>query len=291
MCHFNQSASRTDVLRLFAAEINAALPPSSSLASFGACGIAYKLGPRNYRHLSGIYSPEFFVKTEAAAFEILKNKPDTRFDYWFLLPEQFAAIPQASRTACYGENVLTGPNGLEVRQANWAAFDRARNQFADIPQNLRLVCRVDIGYENDERAADYEIIDRYGRPPADPFIVVDNLGGKSAIDAARLLVGGDAMTLPLHPGKDAHVVMRTYPRHTGVHKQANEKISSDYAFANPLKINVLVDDQTLPPVSLAYATNGFTDVTFTIPGSAIGRSPCRLSLLGDHISAGYWFYQ
>lgn len=291
MCQFNQGASTTDRLRLFASEINTSLPKSASVASFGACGIAYKLGQRNYCHLSGIYSPEYFAKTESAAFEILKNQQKNRFDYWFLMPEQSTIIPQAYRTACYGENVLTGPDGFEVRQANWAAFDHANIHHVKIPNKLHLVCRVDIGYEKDEQATDYEVIDRYGRPKMDPFTIVDNLAGKPAIDAARLLVGGDAMTLPLEAGKDALVVMRTYPTRTVTYKRYGGNVSSDYTFANPLKINAYIDNEAVTTLSICYATNGFSDVSFRLPGSAIKKSPCRLSLLGDHIVAGYWFYQ
>lgn len=291
MCHFNQGCSATDKLRLFASEINAALPPSSSVASFGACGVAYKLESRNYRHLSGIYSPEFFVTTEASAFEILKNKQNTRFNYWFLLPDQFAALPQDHRSICFGENVLTGPNGYEVRKANWTAFDHAQNQYAKIPEGKRLICRVDVGCEEDERRADYEIIDRYGRPPMNPFIIVADLAGEPAIDAARLIVGGDAMTIQLKPDKDVFVIMRTYHKHQQTQKFIGENSSSTYEFSNPLRLNVAINNQGLIPISIPYSTNGFSDVSFMLPSSSIKTSTCRLSLLGDHIAAGYWFYQ
>lgn len=290
VCQFHQGASASDRLRLFANEINAALPSNASIASFGSCGIAYKLNRRPYRHLSGIYSPEFLTKTRFDVYESLKHNRNARFDYWFLVPEPSPDVPARHRTTCYGENVLTGPDGYEMRKANWAAFDNSSIPHATVPRNKHLVQHVDVGYTEDEKKVDYEIIDRYGRPPKDPFLVIDNLGGKPAIDAARLLVGGDAITLPLEAGKDTVVVMRTYPTRKDTQNQG-ERIASDYAFANPLKLNVLVNDKAIAPVSIAYATNGFSDVTFTLPGSAIQQSPCRLALLGDHISAGYWFYQ
>ena len=291
MCQFNHVSAIADRQRLFAAEINETLPPKASVASFNMCGLAYKLGSRAYRHLSGFYSPEFPIKTRTAAFEILKNKPETRFDYWILSPEQSETIPSKQHEVCYGKNVLTGPDGCEVRKANWSAFDQARSPHAKIPPNKHLVCRVDIGHEEDEENAQYEVIDRYGRPSAAPFIVIDKIRGKPALDVARLVVGGDAMTLPLQPGKDTFVVMRTYSQHTHVQNHIGNSISTTYSFSNPLKINVAIDDKALPPVSVSYATNGFSDVSFTLPGSAIEQSPCRLTLLGDHITAGYWFYQ
>ena len=99
------------------------------------------------------------------------------------------------------------------------------------------------------------------------------------------------MTLPLELGKDTFVVMRTYPTRTITYKRHGGKVSSDYTFANPLKINAYIDNEVVTTLSISYATNGFSDVSFRLPGSAIKTSPCRLSLLGDHIVAGYWFYQ
>ena len=291
LCLFNDGSATTDRIRRFAYEIDHKIPPTATLGSFGACGIAYILNQRTYHNLSGIYSPEFFVTTKAAAYEILKNNPPTRFDYWVLFPEESATIPPAYLTACFGENVLTGPDGFEIRQADWTAFDHARTPNVVIPPEKHLICRVDVGHEADEQAAQYEIIARYGRRPTDPFIIIDDLAGKTAIDSARLLIGGDAMTLPLQPGKDVTVVMRTYPRHTETRQNEGRKVSCDYTFVNPLTMNVQIDGKDLLPVSIPYATNGFSDASFTLPASAIEHTPCRLSLLGDHISAGYWFYQ
>ena len=292
MCQFNQSSASTDTLRLFASEVNTSLPPSSSVASFGGCGIAYKLGNRPYHNLSGIYSPQFFTQTAAATFEILKNEEASRFDYWVLHPEHSSTIPDQFRTACYGENILTGPDGYEVRQSNWSLFDYSRVPQMDVPPSKKMACRVDVGYESDEHAVNYEIIDRYGRPAPDPFMIIDNLNGKTAIDVARILVGGDAMTLPLQPGKDVTVIMRTYPKYQQKKKRIGDSSSSAYEFKNPLRFNVAIDGYpSLIPVSIPFSTNGFSDVAFTLPGSAIQKSPCRLSLLGDHIAAGYWFYQ
>ena len=292
ICQFNQSSSSTDTLRTFASEVETSIPPSSSIASFGACGIAYKLGHRPYHNLSGIYSPQFFTQTAAATFEILKNNEAYRFDYWVLHPEHSATIPDQFRTACYGENILTGPDGYEVRKADWSVFDYSRIPHIAVPHGKSLICRVDVGHESDEHAVNYEIIERYGRPVPDPFMIIDNLNGKTAIDVSRILVGGDAMTIPLKTGKDVTVIMRTYPKYKQKTKIIGEDSSSTYEFKNPLKFNVAIDDQqNMIPVTIPFSTNGFSDVAFTLPGRAIEKSPCRISILGDHIAAGYWFYQ
>ena len=245
-----------------------------------------------YKHVLGIYSPEFHVKTEVAALEILKNDPKTRFDYWFLRPDFITSALGNHLNECCGENIITGPNGMEIRKASWGVFDWARHPKADIPKEKKLICRLDIGHEADEDATDYETIDRYGRPSTPPFLIVDALSGKTAIDAARLIVGGDAMSLShVQAGKDITVVMRTYHKWTEKRTDGSGQNSSEYVFANPLKMNVAIDGQVTQQVSLPYSTNGFSDVSFQISGSSIRQAPCRVAFLGDHIVAGYWFYQ
>ena len=292
VCRFSRSCSVADYLRLFGQEINEKLPPKTSIGSFGGSGLAYKLKDHPYKHVLGIYSPEFHVKTEVAALEILKNLPETRFDYWFLRPDFITSALGNHLNECCGENSITGPNGMEVRKASWRVFDWARHPKVDIPKEMKLICRLDIGHEADEKAADYETIDRYGRPQTPPSLVVDVLNGKTAIDAARLIVGGDAMSLSqVQAGKDITVVMRTYHKWTEKRTDGSGQNSSEYTFANPLKVNVAIDGQVTQQVSLPYSTNGFSDVSFQISGSAIRQAPCRVAFLGDHIAAGYWFYQ
>ncbi len=286
-CNFHQANVLTDLSRRFATEVNAQLPKTATLGSFSSAGLVYEMGDRAYRHLSGIYSPEFFVKTPSAVLEILKTHPELRFDYWLLAPKSATSDFGAWTDDICGKNLLTGPNGLEVRKANWDAFDSAVQPYVKLATNLTLVAQVDVGDEASERSAKYEIFDRYGRHPEDAFTLIDKLNGRTLIDAGRLLVGGDTFTIPLRVNKEATVVMRTYPKHQVTHVHG----TSTYEFANPLLLNVIVNDITLPPVSVAYATNGFSDVSFQIPAQAIQKSPCRISVLGDHISCGYWFYQ
>ncbi len=292
VCRFYRSCSIADYLRLFGQEINAKLPPSTSIGSFGGSGIAYELHNHQYKHVLGIYSPEFHVKTEVAALEILKHDPQTRFDYWFLRPDFITSALGSHLSECCGENVITGPNGMEIRKASWKSFDWSLDPKADIPTGKKLVCRLDIGHEVDENATNYETIDRYGRPSAPPFLIVDTLNGTTAIDAARLIVGGDAMSLyRVQAGKDITVVMRTYHKWTEKRTDGSGQNSSEYVFANPLKMNLAIDGQLIQQVSIPYSTNGFSDVSFQIPGTFIRQAPCRVAFLGDHITAGYWFYQ
>ena len=99
------------------------------------------------------------------------------------------------------------------------------------------------------------------------------------------------MTVPLDPGKDVTVVMRTCPAQKVDYGNGVANYTSEYAFANPLSMRVVVNGVEACIAEIKYAAKGFSDVVFTIPGAAITQSPCRIAFLGDHIACGYWFFQ
>ena len=284
---FSSGCQYNELPRRFAAEAHTKLPPTSSIGSFSSSGLMYEFGHRPYRHLAGIYSPEFFVQNPSSALEILKGHPELRFDYWLSMPNTTAAQFGPHIDQICGKAILTAPTGLEIRQADWRAFDWAARPHCASATNLVLVAQVDVGHEASEQAAQYEAIDRYGQRVDNAFTLTDTLDGQIAIDAGRLLIGGDAFTVPLQTNKNVLVVMRTYPRH----QPSRPTNAPVYTFANPLSLNVRVNDMSLPPVTINFATNGFSDVAFTLPAKAIQTSPCHIALLGDHIACGYWFYQ
>ena len=286
---FHQASELVDPTRLFAQECEAALPSGASLGGHSHLGLAYLLSPRRFAHLSTIYSPEFARKARepASVFSILKNQPDTRFDFWFIDHDQSTEFFGKHADALCGAAVKTGPEGWQLRKANWSGWDVAPS----VQTNLHLVSRLSIAYERDEAACQYEAFDRYGRKPFHSFVQSERLDGVPVLECGRVLVGGDAFSVPLTPGKDARIVMRTLPRQTVSSGNGIKHTVETIEFANPLEVRIRVDGQDLGIQSVSYATNGFSDVTFTIPGSAITASPARIALLGDHITCGYWFYQ
>lgn len=286
---FHQTSEIVNLDRSFAHECEAALPTGASLGGLVRCGIAYLLSPRRFAHLSAIYSPEFAHRApeSAHAFAILKNQPDTRFDFWLADPEHTPAHFGKYADVLCGPTVKSGPGGWQLRKAEWKGWNTAPL----MQTNLHLVSKLSIAYEKDEESLQYECFDRYGRKPFAPFVQTDKLNGSPILECGRVLVGGDAFSVPFEPGKDARIVMRTLPRQTVGSPNGIKRSVETMEFANPLGIRVLVDNQDLGIQSISYATNGFSDVTFKIPGSALTNTPARISLLGDHITCGYWFYQ
>ena len=287
MVVFQIISREADLLREFAAECEKVLPKEASVGCWGDCGFAYEMSPRKVCHVSGIYSMEYLTRmTPLSSFEMLKNEKEKRFDNWFCKAGQQQDLG-IDISGTVGSVVLTGPGGYSLVKADWSSFDAAAQPSVPVPGGKTLVARVDVGYERDEVAADYQVEMRYNVDAFEPFVLHDNLNGKKATEVARLVVGADAMNVRLEPGKDVFVVMRTYPERSVAVRGATVK----YAFANPLELNVAVDGELVTRARLTCAEKGFSDVGFTIPGAAIKTMNPRIAFLGDHIACAYWFYQ
>lgn len=246
-----------------------------------SCGEAYFFGDRRFYHLSGLYSPDFFDYYKIpTALELLKHRTDLRPDYW-VTEHLEKSIPVASRDQVLGRLLAVAPEGYNsLRVADWSAFDLGA-RIPPAPRKKKLIHRLDVGYLPDEKGGDYEVIDRWGLTPREIFHTTASLDGKLAVDAGRIIRGGDMMTIPLQPGKDCEVVVRTLAQRDG------------FEFNSPIKMLLNVDGEDVGYVGydLNLKTNAFQEVSFTIPGRAIRQTPSRIGFLGDHIACGYWFFQ
>ena len=247
-----------------------------------SCSAAYAFSSRRFVHLGGLYSPDFFgFHLEANWVEQLKHRKDLRFVHWLAMTTGAAFVAPADRDAVLGEIELIGPEGMELRRPDWRAFEAAA-AVPKGPAGQELVARVDVGYLPDEKASEYEVVDRWGRKVPDPFATARHLpSGAIAVEGGRAFQGGDLMTVPLRPGRDCTVVMRTVSKQDGMD------------FKSPLKLRLEVDGEAAGWATCAFgeATNDFQEVAFTIPGRAIAKSPCRVAFLGDHAPCAYWFWQ
>ena len=265
------------------------MPEGASIGGSSCCGVAYEFTDRRFAHLPGIYSPEFQARNLLSAIEVLKNEPNTRFDYWLLKPETGFGSEYMTISS---DSVAVGPVGWELRKTKWNAFDNA-SAIPECGQDKRFVARVDVGYEKEEEAAAYRVENRYEYAPFDPVLKTGTSadGGKPMVEVARMIAGFDEMTVPLECSKDARVVMRTFSSCDVVSKGVFDRASVKYQVDNPARLNLSVNGVIVGEVSYSCSTNGISDVAFDIPGSAITTTPCSIAFLGDHITCGYWFYQ
>ena len=260
--------------------------------TWGDCGIAYEMDDRKVAHLGGIYSPEYTVSEPPfGVYEIIKNEPATRFKYLLYNPSTDDVGLSFNPLEAFCSQVLVGPYGYELRKMDWTCFDAAARPPAPSRKGLTLVARVDVGYDRDEREHEYENLPRYDLKPLPPFVVWGDCNGKKMVESSRLVFGSDAMTVNLRPGKDLHVVMRTWPSHKTTVRGGFGARSVTYGFSNPLKIRVLVNGEDAGLRDVAMQDSGFSDVEMVVPGEMIRSPSVRVEFQGDHIACGYWFYQ
>ena len=154
-----------------------------------------------------------------------------------------------------------------------------------------MVDGVDVGYERAERAHGYEVLPRFDQPPLPPFVVWGENGGVKMIEAARLVVGGDALEVKTSPGRDLAVVMRLWPSHKATLRGGFGSRAVTYAFSSPLKVRAFVDGADAGVFEVVLAEKGFTDAVLTIPGALVSGGTTHLELAGDRIVCAYWFCQ
>lgn len=286
---YHNAAQQSDVVMKFGRELNDALPPKVTVGLTGYCGLAYPLGDHGLRTLHGIYSPEFEGPLEAFALEALKNRPETRFDYW-LFAEDDDFAPGFEKAV--GEPVMAGPEGMNVRKADWSMFDNAAAVPVKLAPGMSLRQRVDVGYPAEERLAGYEVESRFGLAPLQVFQHVDDLNGARAYESGRVIWGLDSMFVALEPGKDVLVVLRTLRgKDAGEPNPLGSYKNRHFDFGPNPSLNVSVDGEVVMSTTLSLSEKGFSDVVFLIPGSAIVNPVSRVAFLGDHIACCYWFFQ
>lgn len=284
---FHVASKDVDSSRHFARACESAMPEGASFGGNGGCDLAYFFSPRRCAHLQGIYSPEFSPKNYLSNIELLRNDPNLRFDYWIITQDMIDGFGNDCILR-FGEVVVSGPSMTTLVKADWSLFD---SPAALARNGKRLVEKIDLGLDRDEERSNYEIFMRWGFEKFEPYVQSGLLDGKFIVDVGRVILGGDEMSVPLVPGKDVTVVMRTWPKHGFNRNNGMGKSHMECAFSNPLKMNLSVDGSIVDTVSVSYATNSFSEASFEIPGAAIRQSPCRVGFLGDHISFGYAFYQ
>ena len=292
VCVFYVSSASSDALRSFYVRCEGEIPSGSSVGVWGNAGTAYEMSERRIAHVPGIYSPEFFTsKSMAGRFEILRNEPETRFEYWLCNEGDVARCFLGKADEIAGGVVLTAPPGLEMRKADWEAYDAGRAAPPPPVDGLRLAAKMDVAYARDEQAGSYEQISRDDYPLFAPFHSVGKLRDKTILDCGRFLLGGDAMTVSLEPGKDVHVVMRTSLECSASVEREVGHARSKFSFKSPMRLRVLVDDVDAGEVEFEVKEGDFCDAHFVISGKFITTSSPRLAFLGEHIAFCYWFYQ
>ena len=269
----------------------ATLPPDAVVGSENFVW-AYELpdGCR-YREMTGIFSPDFRGATYFPnGLDLIKNRPDLRFRYWALAPLQIEARPwhEPYRRAIYGAPFTEGLGGEMLREADWSAYDRA-SELPRCPTGMACVARLDVGYVPDERAACRKPLAESVADSACVAVVADReADGLPMVDSGAFVTSGESFALPVTPGKDATLVLRTTRL---VHYETGDKGPCDYDYGSELSLSVDVEGQSTAGFRQQLVSNVFTDATLEIPAAALSRSNACFTVRGRYVSCGYWLYQ
>jgi len=269
------------------------LPPAARIGSEDFIW-AYSLpADATYRELSGIFTPEFRGCTQfyAQGSEVLKQRPETRFDYW--VAAQPAKVNQTSRRLAQRRNLYgtaldaTASEPLLYR-ADWSAYDRAREPSVD-RAGFRCVDVLDVGYGPHERASGRVSLGRevadYTYVRADAARATD---GAPLVDAFVFVTAGESFTLTAEPGRDARLVLRTLGR---VWFETAEGTDGCRDYGQTVRLAVSVDGRDLGTFAVPVAEKTFTDYAIPVSGEAIRSAHPRFTVRGDFASFGYWLYQ
>ena len=151
---------------------------------------------------------------------------------------------------------------------------------------------LDIGYAEDEKQCGYHGESRFYKVKYEPF----GVGSNTLYEVGRVVVGWHGFSLHgLTPHKPLRMVVRSALRaETKVRIGVRVK-SQSFTFQSPLKIRIRVDDVDagifeLPLEPLVDAPV-FCENVLTVPAELINRKDPEITLYGDHVAFGYWFYQ
>ena len=286
---FHLASRQSDQLVKFAQELDGVLPQKTSVGLTGYSGLAYCLGDRRVASLNGIYSPAFAGRVLAGNMARLKHYQSLRFNYWLVAGDDKFAD---GFVAAQGRQLMVGPDGIEVRVADWSMFDNAARPHAAGLEGLGLVGFVDVGDDASEAVCGYRTVTKYGQATFEPFQRVDDLDGAKAFDCGRVVFGHDEMLASLKEGKDLKVVLRTLPSaKVTVPSFLSPATVREFGFDSPLMVEVHIDGKEVAHCHVPIAAKGFSDVVLSVPGAKVPGGVHEIAFVGDHIACGYWLYQ
>ncbi|MFC1468154.1 hypothetical protein ACFLQY_05695, partial [Verrucomicrobiota bacterium] len=306
---FVMSDSYTSALILehkkaFAEKVANTIDSSETIASAAGSGIQFNMPEHKILNLSGITTPAFFEKDfdlrNLRIIDKLKHEPELRFDYWFLR-EQFKdnapwVKPFLGAVKLKdNDSAILGSLTHVLYHADWSTLEGGEKPrlLSDRLTADTLVDTLDIGYHTDEISHDYECDLRLKNTRLPLTIMTAKLGNIKYSDVGRIVLGSESFTLKnISENKPVGVILRTTNAIEG-------KCYFDMQLTNieSMKLNenlvlrLFVDGNEVPAPSVTLNPEGFSEVFFDIPASYIKNDHPRITIVGDHVSFAYWFYQ
>lgn len=301
LAEYADGALRTTGEVEFVKAVHAQRPPDESVGVLNYPGLAYYMPGRSLSHLGGYVSPQFAAAASAVFnVEILKHHPAQRFDAW-LVSRYEAALPIAREFL--GERIagddrsFPAAGRLAWYRADWSSLDAAlvpaSPEAAAAVRDMELVDRLDVGHAGSEAAHEYAIFDLLRNARIEPVVASRPTGEGRLTDVGRVVLGEESFALHATAGRDVRMVLRTLGSVPAVACHHDHvAVMQTLAFRSPLRLMVLADGREIGLIERDLAEGDrFSEIVIDIHGSALeGKAP-RITVVGDHVSFAYWFYQ
>lgn len=244
-----------------------------------------------YRELSGIFTPDFSGSAlfYGYASEILKHRPETRFDYWVLCPLPEARDTPHNRTerlSLYGRPLDPSAKEPLLMRADWSAYDRALRPDGAFGV---AVDALDIGLRDDERRTRRKT---FGRKAEDGvcFRAVANRAsdGLPAADACYIVTKGEVFTLRAEIGRSARLVLRTLGR---VWYETVQGTDGYFDFGDETKLELAVNGRVVGTFAVPLKPETFTDFPIEIPAEFVAARELEFTVRGRYASFAWWLFQ
>jgi len=302
---FARNMQHTATNMALASKAHQTLPPDKRIMVITFSGAAYLMPGRSFTSVDGYTSPRFMAwRDNQSNIELLRHRPELRGDYWLTESVNARDAPLCAPfvgRAIMAESVFPPIQGnvLTLYEADWSALTSSctpltTNALAAV-KGWQLVDALDVGYVADETAHAYCTRTRVPNLRLSIFGATGIIEGRKVTEAARLVLGCDQFRIHAEPGHDVRLVMRTT---TGM-LDKNVKFYDTACDASEIRLDpsiclhVEVDgmDAGIFPIVLSAGDTSWSEVVIDLPGTTIRRSHPEITLEGDHVAAGYWFYQ
>lgn len=286
----------------FTEQIRNTIPAEQNFGSTAGSSLSFWLPNYRVYNLSGITSPDFFHpqsrQQSCRIIDQIKHHPELRFDNWLLLMSDQTQWIQpfiGERVLLDMDSALASTLTYVIYKAKWDTLDGGSVPMSSTLQinERKLVDALDVGYLQDEASHDYRCITRLKNTNIPMIATTTKLGEKDYSESGRIVIGSETFKPNnLFPDKSLLIVLRTSSTAEGLiflGKQSSR--IENLQFKDTLSLRVFVEGNELYVPPLEICEEGFSEVTIEIPANYIQNESPKITIIGDHISYAYWFYQ
>ncbi len=288
---FLMACNRNAIGAQFARETLNETQPGDTLVFEGGAGQMWHFENRKILNPFGLFTAECAKGRHWLCYvETLKYHPELHAPYWVVSKAEHASDP--AYKFFLGDLIMSNTDALTQKpvyalyKADWSALKRSP---PNVSKAWKCKDRLDVGYYKDEERCRYRTKTRLRAVKIIPSVAKNETTG--LVDVGQLVLGHETFQIKnITPNQPLHIILRTARKTRSLISQYQSVTPLDHTFSSPMNLTVCVDEQPID-VSFEIKEEGFSDASFTIPAEYIQSETPNITVLGDHLTYGYWFYQ